>query len=137
MTILKYYSYVVIANVVISWLIAFNIINTSNRFIYGLMDILFRLSDPSLRIVRRYIPTFGNIDISPIIVFLFLWFLHIKTSPWISFSVCATSSTNTATFSSSFSWGFTHNPLPPPHTTPEHCVLSNGFDFVSSRTNVH
>ena len=49
-------------------LISFNIINTSNRFVYTVMDFLYRLCEPSLRLVRKYVPNFGNIDISPIIV---------------------------------------------------------------------
>ena len=53
-----------------TWLINFNIFNTSNRFIYSLMEVLYKLSEPSLRIIRRYIPRFGSIDISPIIVFI-------------------------------------------------------------------
>ena len=59
-----------------TWLINFNIFNTSNRFIYSVMVVLYKLSEPSLRIVRRYIPNFGSIDISPIIVFLLLEFLQ-------------------------------------------------------------
>ena len=74
--VIKLYTYVVIAYVVISWLVGFNIINTSNRFVYSVMEILYRLSEPSLRLIRRYIPNFGNIDISPIIVFLLLWFIQ-------------------------------------------------------------
>jgi YggT family protein len=74
--VIDLYKLVLIVYIITTWLIAFNIINTSNRFVYSLMEILYRLSDPSLRIVRRYVPTFGNIDISPIIVFLLLWFLQ-------------------------------------------------------------
>ena len=74
--IIDLYKLVLIVYIIATWLIAFNIINTSHRFIYSLMEILHRLSEPSLRLVRRYIPTFGNIDISPIVVFLLLWFLQ-------------------------------------------------------------
>ena len=73
--ILKLYSYVVIANVLISWLISFNIINTSNRFIFSMMNALFRLCEPSLRLIRQYLPNLGAIDISPVIVYLLLWFI--------------------------------------------------------------
>ena len=75
MTVLKYYSYVVIANVVLSWLVAFNVINTSNRFVYSILDALYRLCEPSLNFVRKYLPTFGAIDLSPIVVYLGLWFI--------------------------------------------------------------
>ncbi len=74
--IIDLYKLVLIIYIILTWMINFNVINTSNRFVYSMMDILYRLSEPSLRLVRRYIPTFGNIDISPIIVFLLLWFLQ-------------------------------------------------------------
>ena len=73
--ILKLYSYVVIANVIISWLIAFNILNTSNRFVYMVLDFTYRLTEPFLNRIRRYLPNFGAIDISPIVVYLALWFV--------------------------------------------------------------
>ena len=73
--IIQLYQFVLIVYIIATWLIAFNIVNTSNRFVYSVMDILYRLSEPSLRLVRRYIPTFGNIDISPIIVFIVLIFI--------------------------------------------------------------
>ena len=76
MTILKYYSYVVIANVVISWLIAFNIINTSNRFVYSILEFTYRLTDPILNKIRRFLPNLGAFDISPIILLLLIWFIE-------------------------------------------------------------
>ena len=74
--IIQLYQFVLIVYIIATWLIAFKIVNTSNRFVYSIMDILYRLSEPSLRLVRRYIPTFGNIDISPIIVLLAIEFLR-------------------------------------------------------------
>ena len=74
--IIDLYKLVLIVYIIATWLINFNIINTSNRFVYTLMEVLYRLCEPSLRLVRRYIPTFGNIDISPIIIFLLLLFLQ-------------------------------------------------------------
>ena len=74
--IISLYKFILIVYIIATWLINFNIINASNRFIYIIMDALYKLSEPSLRIVRRYIPTFGNIDISPIIVFILLEFLQ-------------------------------------------------------------
>ena len=74
--ILKLYSYVVIANVVISWLVAFNIINTSNRFVYSILDFTYRLTDPILNRIRRFLPNLGAFDISPIILLLLIWFLE-------------------------------------------------------------
>ena len=74
--ILKLYSYVVIANVVISWLVAFNIINTSNRFVYSILDFTYRLTDPILNRIRRFLPNLGAFDISPIILLLLIWFVE-------------------------------------------------------------
>ena len=74
--IIDLYKLVLLIYIIATWLISFNIVNTSNRFIYRFMEILYRLSEPSLRLVRKYVPTFGNIDISPIIVYLLLWFIQ-------------------------------------------------------------
>ena len=74
--IIDLYKLVLLIYIIATWLISFNIINTSNRFIYRVMEILYRLSEPSLRLVRKYVPAFGNIDISPIIVYLLLWFIQ-------------------------------------------------------------
>ena len=65
--ILKLYSYVVIANVLISWLIAFNVLNTQNRFVYSILEMTYRLTDPILNRIRRFLPNLGSLDISPII----------------------------------------------------------------------
>ena len=74
--ILKLYSYVVIANVVISWLVAFNILNTQNRFIHSILELTYRLTDPMLNRIRRFLPNFGTLDISPIILLLLIWFIE-------------------------------------------------------------
>ena len=74
--ILKLYSYVVIANVVISWLIAFNILNTSNRFVYSVLEFTYKLTDPFLNRIRRFLPNLGAFDISPIILLLLIWFIE-------------------------------------------------------------
>ena len=74
--IINLYKLVLLIYIIATWLISFNIINTSNRFIYSAMEILYRLCEPSLRLVRKYVPAFGNIDISPIIVYLLLWFMQ-------------------------------------------------------------
>ncbi len=74
--IINLYKLVLLIYIIATWLISFNVINTSNRFIYSAMEILYKLSEPSLRLVRKYVPAFGNIDISPIIVYLLLWFIQ-------------------------------------------------------------
>ena len=75
--VLKLYTYVVIANVVISWLVAFNILNTSNRFVYLVLDFTYRLTEPLLWRIRRLLPNLGNFDISPIILLLLIWFVEV------------------------------------------------------------
>ncbi len=76
MTLLKYYSYVVIANVIISWLVAFNVLNTQNRFVYSILDFTYRLTEPFLNRIRRYLPNLGAFDISPIILLMFIWIIQ-------------------------------------------------------------
>jgi len=73
--IINLYQFVLIIYIIATWLISFNIVNTSNRFVYSVMEALYRLCEPSLRFIRRYLPSFGSIDISPIVVYLLLWFL--------------------------------------------------------------
>ena len=74
--IISLYKFVLIIYIIFTWLINFNIINTSNRFVYSVMEVLYKFSEPSLRIVRKYIPNLGSIDISPIVLFLLLEFLQ-------------------------------------------------------------
>ena len=82
--ILKLYSYVVIANVVISWLIAFNILNTSNRFVYSILELTYKLTDPILIKIRRFLPNLGTFDISPIILLLLIWFIEVCMKLYIA-----------------------------------------------------
>ena len=82
--ILKLYSYVVIANVVVSWLIAFNILNTQNRFVYSILELSYRLTDPILNKIRRLLPNLGSLDISPIILLLLIWFVEMCMKLYIA-----------------------------------------------------
>ena len=82
--ILKLYSYVVIANVIISWLIAFNILNTQNRFVYSILELSYRLTDPILDKIRRFLPHLGSLDISPIILLLLIWFIEMCMKLYIA-----------------------------------------------------
>ena len=68
--ILQFYKYAVIIYVILSMLISFNIINTNNRIISIVMDFLFKLIEPLLRVIRNLIPNFGAIDISPVILII-------------------------------------------------------------------
>ena len=70
--ILNLYKYSVIVYVIISMLISFNVININNQFISMIMNFLFKLIEPSLRIIRRIIPNFGSIDITPVILIILI-----------------------------------------------------------------
>jgi len=74
--IVRLYIWVLIINAVASWLVAFNIINTSNRFVYSILEISYKLTDPPLRFIRRFIPNLGTVDISPVILILGLVFFR-------------------------------------------------------------
>jgi len=82
--ILKLYSYVVVANVIVSWLISFNVLNTQNRFIYALLELSYRLTEPFLRRIRRFLPNLGALDISPIILLLLIWFIEMCMKLYIA-----------------------------------------------------
>jgi len=82
--ILKIYSYVVIANVVISWLVAFNVLNTQNRFVYSVLEFTYKLTEPFLNRIRRFIPNLGAFDISPIILLLLIWFIEMCMKLYIA-----------------------------------------------------
>ena len=69
------YIWVIIASAVLSWLIAFSVLNTQNRFVYTLGDMLNRLTEPALRPIRQIVPDLGGIDISPVILILGLIFI--------------------------------------------------------------
>ena len=73
--IINLFEIVLIVYIILTWLVNFNIINTGNRFVYTILDGLYRLCEPSLNFVRRYLPSFGGLDLSPIVLFLGLWFI--------------------------------------------------------------
>ena len=75
-SIITIYLWIIIINAILSWLVAFNILNTQNRFVFSVLDVTYKLTDPALNKIRRFIPTFGSIDISPIILIILLMFLR-------------------------------------------------------------
>jgi YggT family protein len=82
--VLEIYKWIVIAAVIVSWLTAFNVINERNNFVRTVLRILITLTDPVFRQIRRVIPPIGGLDLSPIIVFVVIWFLQYSIS-WASF----------------------------------------------------
>ena len=75
-SIITIYLWIIIINALLSWLVAFKILNTQNRFVYSVLEVTHKLTDPALNRIRRFLPTFGSIDISPIILILALMFLR-------------------------------------------------------------
>ena len=74
--IVRLYIWVLVINAAASWLVAFNVINTSNRFVYLVLEISHKLTDPPLRFIRSFLPNLGTVDISPIVLILGLVFLR-------------------------------------------------------------
>ena len=75
-SIITIYLWIIIINAILSWLVAFNILNTQNRFVFSILDATYKMTDPALNKIRSIIPTFGSIDISPVILILILMFLR-------------------------------------------------------------
>ena len=75
-SIIAIYIWIVIINAILSWLVAFNILNTQNRFVLSVLDTTYKLIDPALNKIRRFLPTFGSIDLSPVVLILFLMFIR-------------------------------------------------------------
>jgi YggT family protein len=69
---LQLYIWLVIASAVLSWLIAFNVINSRNQFVAMVWEFLYRITEPALRPIRRFMPNLGGIDISPVILILII-----------------------------------------------------------------
>ena len=74
-SIITIYLWIIIINAILSWLVAFNILNTQNTFVFSVLDATYKMTDPALNRIRRFIPTFGSIDVSPVILILLLMFL--------------------------------------------------------------
>ena len=75
-SVIAIYIWIVIINAILSWLVAFNILNTQNRFVFSVLDTTYKLTDPALNKIRRFLPTFGSIDLSPVVLILFLMFIR-------------------------------------------------------------
>jgi YggT family protein len=75
-TVIELYIWALILSAILSWLVAFGVVNTSNRFVFMIGDFLYRITEPALRPIRRYVPNLGGIDISPLVLILLLWFVN-------------------------------------------------------------
>ena len=74
--IVSLYIWILIIHVIFSWLVAFNVLNTSNRFVYSVLDVSYKLTAPPLNFIRRFLPNLVSIDISPVILILGLMFFR-------------------------------------------------------------
>ncbi len=75
-TVVSLYIWVLIAQAILSWLVAFNVVNAYNQFVRGLLEFLWRVTEPALRPIRRVVPSIGGVDVSPIVLILVLYFLR-------------------------------------------------------------
>jgi YggT family protein len=74
---IELFKLVVLASIVMSWLVAFNVVNTRNRAVYMVVDTLYRITEPALRPLRRILPNTGAVDLSPIALFFILWLIQL------------------------------------------------------------
>ncbi len=72
---LEFYMWLVVIGAILSWLIAFNVVNTRNQLVGTVSEFLYRITEPALRPIRQFMPNLGGIDISPIILFLIIIFI--------------------------------------------------------------
>jgi len=87
--IINIYVYLLIASAILTWLVAFEVVNTRNRVIYVIGDFLYRITEPPLRPIRRLLPNLGGIDISPVVLILVLKLLVIPLIDWVVLSLYA------------------------------------------------
>ena len=73
---LQFYTWLIIAAAILSWLMAFNVVNARNDVVRAIWDFLYRVTEPALRPIRRILPNLGGIDVSPIILLLGIFFLQ-------------------------------------------------------------
>ncbi len=74
--VLEIYIWVLIIGAVLSWLVAFDVVNTRNRFVRGVGDFCFRITEPALRPIRRFLPAINGMDLSPIVLILAIMFIQ-------------------------------------------------------------
>jgi YggT family protein len=79
--LLQLYVYILIASAVLSWLIAFNVVNSRSPIVAAIGEFLYRITEPVLRPIRNLLPNLGGIDISPIIVILIIFFIQVVVIP--------------------------------------------------------
>lgn len=81
--LLTLYVYVLVAAAVMSWLLAFNVVNPRNQFVGMVGEFLYRITEPVLRPIRNVLPSFGGLDLSPLVVIIVIWFIQLVILPVI------------------------------------------------------
>ena len=74
--LISFFIWILIINVVLSWLIGFSVLNAQNKFVYMVYEFSYKITAPPLNIIRRYLPNFGSIDISPVLLIFLLYFVR-------------------------------------------------------------
>jgi YggT family protein len=87
--LLTVFTFIIVVQAIMSWLIAFNVINTYNEFVRSLWNGLRVVTEPVYRPVRRVLPDFGALDISPLVVLLILYILNNYFIPWLMFQIAS------------------------------------------------
>jgi YggT family protein len=81
--IINLYMYLLIASAILSWLIAFNVVNTRNQFVAAVAEFLFRITEPLVGPIRRRLPSFGGLDLSPLVLFFVLWLIQLYLAEYV------------------------------------------------------
>ena len=81
--LLQIYAFILLASIVFSWLVAFNIVSRRNPTVAAIGDVLYRLTEPVLAPIRRRMPNLGNLDLSPIVVFLIIWLIQMEIVQYV------------------------------------------------------
>ena len=81
--VINLYIYLLIASAVLSWLIAFNVVNTRNQFVGAVAEFLYRITEPVLGPIRRRLPNMGGLDISPIVAFFVFWLIQLYLAEYV------------------------------------------------------
>ena len=81
--VLDLYVWLLIASAILSWLIAFNVVNTRNQFVAAVAEFLFRITEPLVGPIRRRLPNFGGLDLSPLVLFFVLWIIQLYLAEYV------------------------------------------------------
>ena len=81
---IEIYTWILIASVILSWLVAFNVVNTKNQVVYAIGSFIHQITEPVLRPIRNVLPSLGGLDLSPLVLLLLLNFLKIVVNGWLA-----------------------------------------------------